>query len=73
MREETTGANGRFKVELAAGRYDVALKAEGLGGLNLPDYLVDGATGIDVEFTLQRAHRLEIGIRRGGFGLADAT
>ena len=72
VREETTGAGGRFNLELPAGRYDVALRAEGLGGLNLPDYLVDGATGIDVEFTLQRAHRLEVGIRRGGLGLADA-
>lgn len=72
VREEATGANGRFALELPAGRYDVALKAPGLGGLNLPGYLVDGATGIEGEFTLQRAHRLEVGIRRDGIGIAGA-
>lgn len=68
--ELSTDANGRFAAEIPPGRYDIAVRGEGLGGLNLPGYLVDGATGTDLELTLQPVHRLEVTVLRQGQGLA---
>lgn len=68
-----TEADGRFAVEVPPGRYDLVLRGEGVGGLMLPAYLVDGATGLDVEFPLRRTYRLAVHLVREGLGVADAN
>ncbi len=67
-----TEPSGRFSLEVPAGRYHLLLSGEGVGGLRLPHYLIDGAKGGDLEFTLKQAVTYEVSVKRETEGVENA-
>lgn len=71
--EGETDPMGRFDLALLPGRYKVLFEAEGLGGLVLPAYTVDGATGLEGEFTLKEKVRFTATLLREGDPVVGAS
>ncbi len=66
-----TQEDGRFTLSLAPGRYALVVHSA-KGALLLPSFLVDGATGTELELVLLPAVRLEVHVTHVGRVVAEA-
>ena len=67
--EGTTDAEGRFKLDVSPGRYDVRISAGRDGVLMMDDVIVDGR-GLEGTFKLAPAAKLRVNVTTDGRGVA---
>jgi hypothetical protein len=71
--EAATDAEGRFRLALPPGRYDLVFRGGRDGALLVRSFLVDGRARADLSFTLGGASRVVVEAKRDGVGLAGAA